>query len=77
MLRGREVGTKVHARTWRRWDRDIREKQIHHLHTEDSPSPKMASGSGISHPHFPRPTRCCCLWSRDCTLRTTVLEPQN
>lgn len=53
MLRGREVGTTVHARTQRGWDRAIRERQTHHLLTEDSPSPEMASGSGISHPHCP------------------------
>lgn len=40
-VRSREVGTTVHARTRRRnWDRDIRERQTHHLRLKILPPQK-------------------------------------
>ena len=67
-------GQHLYSRAWRGWDGDVGERQAPPLHTEGSSSPEVASGSGIPHPHFPSPTRCCHFWSGDCTLRTTVLE---
>lgn len=39
-MRSREVGTTVHARTRRGWDRDIRERQTHHLRLKILPPQK-------------------------------------